>query len=111
MFPRWLSSLQNSSIMGFPRLSPALQNFFLLVTFLIAFHLVSTHARVLSCNINISPSSSSSQRQQHADIISNRPLIPSQPYIADLGSISGDTRRSDFDEQEFGNKDTSLLLK
>ncbi|KAI9176862.1 hypothetical protein LWI28_007937 [Acer negundo] len=42
----------------------------------------------INININISPSSSSSQLQQHAGVVYGRLLIPSQPYIADLGSIS-----------------------
>ncbi|KAK1550544.1 hypothetical protein Q3G72_020725 [Acer saccharum] len=50
--------------------------------------LASSTSCNVNSNINISPSSSSSQRQQHAGVVSGRLLIPTQPYIADLGSIS-----------------------
>ncbi|KAK0575467.1 hypothetical protein LWI29_001115 [Acer saccharum] len=54
--------------------------------------LASSTSCNVNSNINISTSSSlslsSSQRQQHASVVSGRLLIPSQPYIVDLGSIS-----------------------
>ncbi|KAK2649017.1 hypothetical protein Ddye_016506 [Dipteronia dyeriana] len=42
-----------------------------------------------SCNANISPYSSSSHCQQHTGVLFDRLLIPTQPYITDLGSMSG----------------------
>ncbi|KAK0579624.1 hypothetical protein LWI29_028846 [Acer saccharum] len=57
--------------------------------------LASSTSCNVNSNINISlsssSSSSSSQRQQHADVVSGRLLISTQPYIADLGSISRDS--------------------
>ncbi|KAI9186187.1 hypothetical protein LWI28_014557 [Acer negundo] len=57
--------------------------------------LASSTSCNVNSNINISPSSSSStsssQCQQHAGVVSGRLLIPTQPYIANLGSISDHT--------------------